>query len=142
MQNRRNRKYKTHMGDDANLLLHTFSIVYFTFAELVANGLICSDRLSVRLRGTNWMAATHALPLMDARRSALRKPCIGRLRFGNYMRRERSLDLLCQRSMKLGGAPVDQGTVFVAFAGGFDHSPPPQARLRQRLSTVYAARVQ
>uniref|UniRef100_A0A6C0C1Q5 Uncharacterized protein n=1 Tax=viral metagenome TaxID=1070528 RepID=A0A6C0C1Q5_9ZZZZ len=58
---------------------------------------------------------SHALPLLDARCLALRKPCIRGLRFGNYMRRERSLDLLCQRLMKLGGEPLGQGRVFVEF---------------------------
>uniref|UniRef100_A0A6C0C0B4 Uncharacterized protein n=1 Tax=viral metagenome TaxID=1070528 RepID=A0A6C0C0B4_9ZZZZ len=31
--------YETHREDDANLVLHTFSSVDFTFAKLDANGL-------------------------------------------------------------------------------------------------------
>uniref|UniRef100_A0A6C0C0N8 Uncharacterized protein n=1 Tax=viral metagenome TaxID=1070528 RepID=A0A6C0C0N8_9ZZZZ len=63
------------------------------------------------------------------------------------MRRERSLDLSCQRLMKLGGAPLGQRRVFVAFGDGsrcstgVGHSPAPQARVRQRLSTTHGARV-
>uniref|UniRef100_A0A6C0C0M2 Uncharacterized protein n=1 Tax=viral metagenome TaxID=1070528 RepID=A0A6C0C0M2_9ZZZZ len=33
--------YETHREDDANLALHTFSSVDFTFAKLYANGLSC-----------------------------------------------------------------------------------------------------
>ena len=49
--------------------------------------------------------------------------------------------------MKLGGAPLGQKRDFVAFGDGsrcstgFGYSPAPQARLRQRLSTMHGARV-
>ena len=90
---------------------------------------------------------SHALPLMDARCQAHRRPQLRRHRFQNYMKRDRSLDLLCQRLVKLGGTPRGGGRVCVAFGDGsrcstgFGYSPAPQARLRQRLSTIHGARV-
>ena len=90
---------------------------------------------------------SYVLPLMDARCQAYQRPQIRRLRFENYMRRDQSLDLLCQRLIKLGGTPSGQGRVCIAFGDGsrcstgFGHSPAPQARLRHRLSTVHGARV-
>ena len=90
---------------------------------------------------------SHALPLMDVRCQAHRRPQLRRHRFENYMRRDQSLDSLCQRLTALGGTPRGQGRICVAFGDGsrcstgFGHSPAPQARLRQRLSTVHGARV-
>jgi hypothetical protein len=90
---------------------------------------------------------SHALPLMDAMCQAHRRPQLRRHRFENFMKRDQSLDLLCQRLVNLGGTPHGQGRVCVAFGDGsrcstgFGYSPAPQAGLRHRLSTVHGSRV-
>lgn len=90
---------------------------------------------------------SHALPLMDARCQAHRRRQLRRHRIENYMKRDQSLDLLCQRLLRLGGTPRGQGRVCIAFGDGsrcstgFGYSPAPQARLRHRLSTLHGARV-
>ena len=70
--------------------------------------------------------------------------CARRWRFDTYVKRDRSLDRLCQKicGKQRGGPPT-----LVAFGAanacstGYGYAPAPQKRLRHRLATVHGARV-
>ena len=86
------------------------------------------------------------IPLLDIRAQAYRRRAICRMRFENYMRRDKSLDILCNRLCSLGQGSKDEPTL-IAFGDGshcstgFGHAPAPQRRFRKRLEQIHGARV-
>ena len=86
------------------------------------------------------------LPLVDVRAEAYRRRAIRRVRFENFMKRDKSLDTLCNRLCSLGRGTREQ-TTLVAFGDGshcstgFGHAPAPMRRFRKRLEQIHGARV-
>ena len=88
----------------------------------------------------------HVLPRVDQHCKALHAYSLRRKRFMVYQRRDQSLDLLCQRIIKL-SCPDGSKQALVAFGDGtrvstgFGYAPVPQKRLRFRLEKLHGARV-
>jgi hypothetical protein len=86
------------------------------------------------------------LPLLDVRAKAYRRRAIRRVRFENYMKRDKSLDILCNRLCSLGRGPRKLPAL-IAFGDGshcstgFGHPPAPLGRFRKRLEQIHNARV-
>jgi hypothetical protein len=89
---------------------------------------------------------TFILPILDVRAQAYRTRAIRRMRFENFMKRDKSLDLLCNRLCSLGRGSKDEPTL-IAFGDGshcstgFGHAPAPQRRFRKRLEQIHGARI-
>jgi hypothetical protein len=81
------------------------------------------------------------LPLLDAIIATYEVKRLRRLRFQSYMKRDKTIDGLCER------ITASKGNVLVAFGDasschtGFGYAPAPQGRLRRRLEVIHGARV-
>ncbi len=70
------------------------------------------------IQKTHWeLYLSFILPLVDVRAEAYRRRAIRRVRFENFMKRDKSLDTLCNRLCALGRGTRDQ-TVLIAFGDG------------------------
>ena len=107
------------------------------------------------IQKTHWERyLSFILPLVDVRAEAYRRRAVRRVRFENFMKRDKSLDTLCNRLCSLGRGTREQ-TTLIAFGDGshcstppppggstgFGHAPAPMRRFRKRLEQIHGARV-
>ncbi len=84
---------------------------------------------------------SEVLPLLPDILEAYKTRELRRVKFTNYMKRDRALDTVCKR---ITGCQRDALIAFGAAntcSTGFGHAPAPQSRLRWRLEKIHGARI-